>query len=261
MTLRYSTGLRNHLANGGSFKKAFQNGRIEIYTGSQPASADAAVTGTLLVTVTNNNGAHTAEVLATATLTLNSGAGGSLDTLTLDGVSLIAAAVPYNTSLTQTAADIATAINDHETYLDVSATSSGAVVTITATRGAGATANGLVLAKTETTIASTAVNMGSGVAGVTPVNGLKYGSAAAGTIAKLAAQTWEGTNVATGTAGWYRLYGSVADAGALDAAEAVIREDGAISTSGQQLNFAGSTSFTSGAKTTLNTWSRTVPAS
>ncbi len=257
MTLRYSTGYRNHVVDGGSYKSAFQNGRIEIYTGSQPATADTAASGTLLCTVTNNNGAHTAEVRATGTITLNSGASGSVDTVTLDGVSLIAAAVPFNTSLTQTAADLATAINDHETYLDVTATSSGAVVTVTAPRGAGATFNGLVLASTVTTLTKTDVNMASGV---TPVNGLKFGTSASGAVGKLAAQVWEGTNVASGTAGWYRLYGSVADAGGTDSAGTTIREDGAISTSGQQLNM-GSTTLTAAAKTTLNSWTRTAPAS
>lgn len=259
MTLRYSTGFRNHLAGGGSFKNAFQNGRIEIYTGSQPATADAAVTGTLLCTITNNNGAHTAEVRATGTITLTGGASGSIDTVTLDSVSLIAAAVPFNTSLTQTAADLAQAINDHETYLNVSASSSGAVVTVTAPRGAGATFNGLVLASTTTTITKSDVNMASGV---TAVNGLKFGTEAAGAIAKLASQTWEGTNVAGGTAGWYRLYGSEADTGAIDSAGTKIREDGAISTSGQQLNMTGTTTLTNGAKTTIPTtsWTRTIPA-
>lgn len=257
MTLRYSTGLRNHLAAGGSFKNAFQNGRIEIYTGSQPATPETAVSGTLLCTVTNSNGAHTAEVQATGTITIT-GAAGSIDTCTLDGVSLIAAAVPFNTSVTQTATDLVTAINDHETFLNVKASSSAGVVTITAPRGAGATFNGLDLATTVTTLAATPVDMAGGV---TAVNGLKFGTEASGAIAKLAAQTWEGTNVAGGTAGWYRMYGSVADTGAADATGAAIREDGAISTSGQQLNLTGSTTLTAAAKTTINTWSRTVPAS
>lgn len=256
MTLRYSTGLRNHMAAGGSYKSAFQNGRIEIYSGTQPSSADSAVSGTLLCTITDNNGAHTAEVQATGTITI-AGSSGSVDTCTLDGVSLIAAAVPFNTSTTQTAADLAQAINDHQTYLNVSATSSGAVVTVTAPRTAGATFNGLDLATTVTTLTATPVDMGSGV---TALNGLKFGTESGGTIAKLAAQTWEGTNVASGTAGWYRLYGSVADAGGADSAGVVIREDGAISTAGQQLNLSSSTTLASGSKTTINTWSRTVPA-
>ena len=43
MTIKLSTAARNFLAAGGSYKDLFQNGRMEIYSGSQPASADAAV--------------------------------------------------------------------------------------------------------------------------------------------------------------------------------------------------------------------------
>lgn len=59
MTLRLSTKLRDNLAGPIGFATTFANGVIEIYTGAQPASADAAVTGTLLGTVTLNSGAFT----------------------------------------------------------------------------------------------------------------------------------------------------------------------------------------------------------
>ncbi len=59
MTVRLSTGLRNNLAGSTGFATTFANGIIEIRTGSQPASADAAPTGALLGTVTLNSGAFT----------------------------------------------------------------------------------------------------------------------------------------------------------------------------------------------------------
>lgn len=59
MTIRLSTGLRDRLVGTTGFSSTFANGVIEIYTGAQPASADAAVTGTLLGTVTLNSGAFT----------------------------------------------------------------------------------------------------------------------------------------------------------------------------------------------------------
>lgn len=59
MTTRLSTGLRNNLAGTTGFAATFANGVIEIYSGTQPASADAAVTGTLLGTVTLGSGAFT----------------------------------------------------------------------------------------------------------------------------------------------------------------------------------------------------------
>lgn len=57
MAIRLSTGLRNKMLDGGTgggIKEALASGFIAILTGSQPASADAAATGTLLGTVTVN---------------------------------------------------------------------------------------------------------------------------------------------------------------------------------------------------------------
>lgn len=52
--LSYSTALLNFVAETGPWKDALANGRIEIYDGAVPVSADAAKTGTLLVTITKN---------------------------------------------------------------------------------------------------------------------------------------------------------------------------------------------------------------
>jgi hypothetical protein len=51
MSLKHSTGLKNYaLASG--LRPAFDtNGRLDIYTGAQPANADAAATGTKLATI------------------------------------------------------------------------------------------------------------------------------------------------------------------------------------------------------------------
>lgn len=57
MTVRLSTGLRNNLAGALGFAATFDKGVIEIYSGAQPANADAAITGVLLGTVTLNSGA------------------------------------------------------------------------------------------------------------------------------------------------------------------------------------------------------------
>jgi hypothetical protein len=78
MTIRLSTGLRNALVGtGGGLATVFANGIIEIYSGAQPASADAAPTGTLLGTVTTNAGAFTPGV-ATNGLTWAAAANGTV---------------------------------------------------------------------------------------------------------------------------------------------------------------------------------------
>lgn len=256
MTLRLSTKLRNFINNEGSMKDALQNGQIDVYTGSQPASADAAPTGTHLVTITAASAARTAEVCATGTVTL-AGSSGSVTALTVNSISIIDNAVPFNTDLATTAADLATEINNTRSFPNYTATSSGAVVTITAPRGYGATANGWVVDATCTTMTSTDVNLSGGV---TPVNGLKLGISASGVLIKLASQVWSGVADNSGTAGWFRISGSVADSGAIDSTASQLRLDGAISTSGAQLNMS-STSITSGATQTLASFPMTLPTS
>lgn len=59
MSLRLSDAARNRLLDGasnGGIKGAFNLGFINIYTGSQPASANTGATGTLLGTVSVNGG-------------------------------------------------------------------------------------------------------------------------------------------------------------------------------------------------------------
>lgn len=52
MAVRLSTGLRNAAIDGGIGAAFDTTGRINVYTGAQPASADTAASGTLLGTLT-----------------------------------------------------------------------------------------------------------------------------------------------------------------------------------------------------------------
>lgn len=54
MALITSTGLAAHLMVTGSAKDAFDGGLIKVYSGTAPATADDAVTGTLLWTISVN---------------------------------------------------------------------------------------------------------------------------------------------------------------------------------------------------------------
>ena len=254
MALKYSTGARQFMAAHGSLRDMFQNGKIEIYSGAQPATADAAVTGTLLCTITDNSATRTAEVLAAGSVTLDTGAAGSLDTLTVNGVEVMGSSTPYNGSLTQTAADVAAKCQANRSSVDYDVTAAASVITITARPGTGAASNGFVVASTATTITKTDANLAGGVAAV---NGLKFGDAAAGVLSKLSTQTWSGVNGNSGTAGYYRIYGSAADAGAWDSTGTALREHGAISTSAAELNMA-STSLTATATTAITAWQRTI---
>lgn len=57
MTVLYSTGTINSLLGTSSLKTIFTNCTIDMYSGAQPATADSAITGTLLGSVTISGGA------------------------------------------------------------------------------------------------------------------------------------------------------------------------------------------------------------
>ncbi len=57
MTIRASTGLKDAMLGTTGLNGALANGVLRIYSGAQPASADAGVTGTLLCEVTLDGGA------------------------------------------------------------------------------------------------------------------------------------------------------------------------------------------------------------
>jgi hypothetical protein len=90
-------------------------------------------------------------------------------------------------------------------------------------------------------------------------NGINFGVAATGTLAKKASETWSGQNGATGVAGWFRFYTNAMDTGEETGGDKV-RFDGAVATSGAQLNMS-STSLSSGATTTITSFSVSLPSS
>ena len=87
-------------------------------------------------------------------------------------------------------------------------------------------------------------------------NGLEFGDAAAGIIAKAAAETWQGAGIAAGTAGYFRLCANPTDAGG--ASTSLPRIDGSVGTSGADLNMS-STTITVGATYTIDSFQFTLP--
>jgi hypothetical protein len=81
-------------------------------------------------------------------------------------------------------------------------------------------------------------------------------TAASGVLSKQTS-TWDGVAVATGTAGYFRYCASTSDAGGTSTT--ALRIQGAVATSGSELNMS-STSITSGATTTIDTFDITMPA-
>lgn len=256
MTIRISTGVRNGVGGSLGFAGAFNKGSIRIYSGAQPASANAAATGTLLGVVTLSSGALTQEVQASQTITI-SGASGSINTVTVGAVNIIPdGPVPFNTSTGITASDLASAINRNGVF---TATASGAVVTVKARPGAGATFNGLAFATTVTTLTAT-VGAATLSGGVSAVNGLHMVETSPGVVSKPSNQIWSFVGVANGTAGWFRIVGSTADADGLISAEPFLcRTDGSIATSGADMNLSN-INVAVGAPNTIDSFTWTTPA-
>lgn len=82
-------------------------------------------------------------------------------------------------------------------------------------------------AATGTLLGTVTVNGAAFTPGAT-TNGLLFGTAANGILAKSGSQVWQYTALATGDLGWFRFKGNVADAGAADASAAYVRIDGSV---------------------------------
>src|SRR3990167_6769460 len=206
MTLRVSTALRNALLESQPLKLAMSNCVLKVYSGSQPASADTAPSGTLLCTYSASSGALTREVLAQGSVALTGGGSGSVDTLTVNSLEIMGSATAYDTSLTQTATNIVTKVNNNpKNQLFVASNVAGTSTTITITCKPGVGVQTWTVASTVTTITKTDTNIGTVTAGTAPVNCLQWGDSAAGVLSKLSTQTWSGAAGNTGTAGWVRL--------------------------------------------------------
>ena len=89
-----------------------------------------------------------------------------------------------------------------------------------------------------------------------PTNGLNWGAAAGGAIGKNA-DNWRLAGATAGTAGWFRLMGNAADNGL--ASTTLPRIDGAVATSGGELNLSSLT-VAVGSITTIDTFNYGIPA-
>lgn len=251
MTIRLSTGLANNLVGPTGLAASFAGGVIDIYTGSQPATADSAISGTRLGRVSIASTTYVAETPASATLTL-AGASGSINVVTVGTFNIIPlGAVAFVTDLATTAQALADAIVRNGIY---TATAAGAVVTIKAPPGTGAAHNGLALAYTATTM--TATSSGNVTGGVAATAGLQWGTPSGGTVSK--SGVWSFNGEAVGTAGWFRIKASAVDADG--ASTTAVRLDGSIAVSGADMNLSN-TSIAINAPTTIDSLTVTMPKS
>lgn len=187
------------------------NGKLRILGATtEPTTADAAETGTLLGTLTLSGAAHTPETRAEWKCTLG-GASGTLDTLLVGLVNILPSAVTYITDLSTTAALVATTINNACRSTHFVARSSGADVYILAPIGSATVYNAVALTATSTTLTCTIASTGypassGGTAGVAAVNGLNFQFPAVAGVLTKETTLWEDTSAdATGTSVYARL--------------------------------------------------------
>ena len=252
MTIRLSTALRNNLVGSTGVAASFTGGVIDVYSGTQPATADAAATGTLLGRVSIASTTFVAETPASATITL-AGSSGSVNTLNIGTFNIIPlGAVNFITDLATTAQALADAINRNGIYR-ATYPGTGAVVTVVAPPGTGDAHNGLALAATVTTM--TATSSGNITGGVDATAGIQWGVPVNGTVSKLG--VWSFNGVAAGTAGWFRMKASAVDNDL--ASTTLVRLDGSVAVSGADMSLSNIAIAVS-APTTIDSLTVTMPA-
>lgn len=275
MSLIISTAARNALASGMSAQEAFANGTLLIFSGAQPADADTAPNGTLLVTFTLDGGAYTAPIQCIGEVALV-GTSGTLDDIAVGGLSattgfdILGAAITNPGTAAGLIALAVTQINARSNPFRITASASGDNILLSAPKMRGDEFNSLevYVAATTTTVninasgagATSSEGLGQGTpnqAGVAPVNGLNFLKAVAGVMDK-ESTTWKDDSADdSGTAGWFRFI-----AGGHSAAGAStddIRMDGTVATSGGDITLS-STTITAGAPQTINTFTLAVPS-
>lgn len=264
-----STAARDYVAGHGSVRRAMHNGVWDLYTGSPPANADLAATGTWLGRLTLGKAAFTSEVLARGSITL-AGASGTVTQIKLNDlaattrllVNLMDYAVPFNGTLSQTVTNVIDCINSSRGSGLVKAIDGGSnkiiIELLPGTIMLGDFWNAKI-AYTLTTLTATTCDVGyvagGGTAGSVPVNGLMFGPSVDGVLTPIG--VWQGDGVATDVAGYARARGSVAEAHADSddsSTKKYIRFDMNIGTvnDGSTALYMPSADITSGAPVTLN---------
>jgi hypothetical protein len=245
MSFKISTGLRNYMLSMGSLRKAFENGILKIYSGSPPAAADDAATGTLLCTVSKASGTVPANAKGTPKVTnLTVTAADTLTTVTLGGV-----AYSFNPGGAMTviniAINLARVINDNCTLCVAVASGNDGTMNIMSrldgeTFTSAATAN--------CTITDRVAAAG--------VNALQFEDEPTGGALDKNADGWSGVNIVSGTAGYFRLVTSVDD-GTQSLTQK--RLQGSISTNGADMNLSN-LNLTQNATLTIDSFTVTLPA-
>jgi len=154
---------------------------------------------------------------ATGTVTLDTGAAGSVDGITVNSIEIMSGAEAFDTSLSVTATNVAANITANTSVPNYTAVAVGAVITITADTG-GIGPNGFVVTSSVTTITTTDVNMAGGASNTAIAEGDTVTGETSTETAVVARVVLESGSWTAGTAAG-RLIFTAAPSGAFTAAE------------------------------------------
>lgn len=231
MAIRRSTALVNDLARGFGVRELLRDARIFVYSGSQPATADVAPTGTHLLTFTLDGQPYTGATRSFADITIGGSAVGAITSVTVGGMdfNLLSSDVAFSATAASTAIDIASNINARQNPLNITADTSTEHLYLRCPYWMGAGANNLAFA---TTVSGslTATVSGSFSSGVAATNGLNFLESISDGLLTKENGVWQASGLANGTAGWFRFVsgGSTVDG----TSDLDIRYDGTVATSG-----------------------------
>ncbi len=251
MALKCSTGLRNFLTGEGSFRKAFEDAVLKIYSGVAPASPDDAETGVLLAKITKSSGAVAASDRGTPRLYQIEISGvpdaGDIVKLLVDGVAYDYTLLAGDDTLAKVAIRVARILNDIP-YIDAIPVGDTGFLHV---KGR---IDGLDLTIAENTSTGITVTVTAKQAAVRP-NTLQFAAPVDGVISKNG-DIWSGVGIAPGgVAGYFRLVTSEDTGGASDTE---VRLQGNISTSGAELNLSN-LNIVAGATQTIDGCEFTLP--
>jgi hypothetical protein len=257
MALKLSTALSNFLLGEGSFRKAFEDCLLKIYSGSAPATADLAPTGTLLVTIRKASATipTTRSTPLRQKITIAHGGDapdvGDTVKLLIDGAAFEYAATAAENTVTKLATKVAQLLNDYPQISSMGTYEAGGVLYLQGRFDGVA----LPVITENTSTGGLTVTVAGATAAVA-TDTLKFAAPVAGVISKNT-DVWSGPATATGTAGYFRLV-TLSDAGDPDTDFTDIRLQGTVSTSGADLNLSN-LNIASGATQTLDTVELTLP--
>ena len=256
MAAKFSTGLRQYMANEGSMRECFGDSKIRIFSGQAPNSPDDAEDGDLLCEISVDGEVVSAGEISTSRIyELIIAHSGAPDVG--DKVKLLVNSVAYEYTVTANestvallAIKVAQMLNGIDGIIAIPQISTGQILVTT-------WISGIDLTITD--------NTSTGGLSTTPTSkqsparsdALYFDAGVLGVMDKPTGDTWVGENVKGGTAGYFRLVKSDDSEGQ---SYTEPRVQGVCSTSGAEMNLS-SLLFVIGADTKLKTFRITFPES